>query len=116
MTITTTTAPQDYLATTVCQLTPGTIPWGPGWFLIAANDRVEAGPFLTEDAALYAGDWLEDSCMGVHPAWELGVKYDDGEEYDGPPYQPRYSAVGLIVGSRVRDRGKKKGDTLAHAG
>ena len=86
----------DVLSGTTCQLVPGTIPWGPGWYLVAANDRVEAGPFLTEDAALWAGDWLEDQCLGVHPAHE-----------DGPPYLPRYSASGLLVGSRVRHRGKR---------
>lgn len=88
---TTALAPLDFLAGTVCQLTPGTIPWGPGWFLIAANSRVEAGPFLTEESARHAAGWLHDNAMGVHPS----------------PWQPRYSAVGLIIGSRVRDRSKK---------
>lgn len=79
----------DYLAGTTCQLTPGTIPWGPGWYLVARNGRVEAGPFLTEDSAHHARRWLRDNSMGVHPA----------------PWAPRFSSVGLIIGSRVRDRG-----------
>lgn len=94
-----------FLAATICQLVPGTIDWGPGWYLVAANARVEAGPFPSEAAALAGGGWLEDGAMGVHPAWEVG-----------PPYLPRYSQVGLIVGSRLRDRGKKSaGELVASA-
>lgn len=96
----------DFLSATVCQLTPGTIPWGPGWYLVAANTRVEAGPFLTEDAALHAGAWLDANALGVHPAWE---RDDDDTDDEMPPYLPRHSAVGLIIGSRVRDR--RKDDT-----
>lgn len=105
-------APLDFLAGTACTLCPGTIPWGAGWYLIAENTRVEAGPFATEEEAVDAAWWLDDQAMGVHPAWEQGEKYgDDAEEYDGPPYQPRYSAHGLLVGSRVRDRKKKPEET-----
>lgn len=78
----------DVLAGTACQLVPGTIPWGPGWYLVAANTRVEAGPFLTEEAAAHAARWLDNQCLGVHPA----------------PYVPRHSRTGLLIGSRVRDR------------
>jgi hypothetical protein len=91
--------PMDYLSTTVCQITPGTITWGPGWYLVAANARVEAGPFLTEQAAAHAAEWLDDSSLGVHPS----------------PWEPRYSAVGLIVGSRIRDRSGNRSEDLAHA-
>lgn len=92
------TAP-DYLADSSCSLVPGVIPWGPGWYLIAANARVEAGPFPDEATALLAGSWLEDRSQGVHPAFE---------NPPGPPYLPTFSAVGLIVGSRKRDRSRCK--------
>lgn len=95
-----TLAPMDFLASTVCQLTPGTIPWGPGWYLVSSNSRVEAGPFLTELAAEDAAAWLEDNALGVHPF----------------PWTPRYSAQGLLIGSRVRDRKKSCRQGLAQAG
>lgn len=98
----------DFLTGTVCQITPGTIPWGPGWYLIAANTRVEAGPFLTEESALYAAHWLDEACMGVHPTWEPEEPEDGSEPAPVPPYQPRYSAAGLLIGSRVRDRKKNQ--------
>lgn len=94
-----TLAPQDFLSGTVCHITPGTIPWGPGWYLVAANARVEAGPFLTELSATEAASWLDDNALGVHPG----------------PWSPRYSAQGLLIGSRVRDR-KKCQDNLAATG
>lgn len=78
----------DVLAGTSCQLVPGTVRWGAGWYLVASNTRVEAGPFLTKDAAWHAALWMEDESLGVHPG----------------PYRPRYSATGLLIGSRVRDR------------
>lgn len=92
-------APMDFLSGTVCQVVPGTIPWGPGWYLIATNARVEAGPFLTELAATQAAEDLEDQALGVHPG----------------PWSPRYSSQGLLIGSRVRDR-KKSREALAEAG
>lgn len=95
-----TSAPLDFLTGTICQLTPGTIRWGPGWYLVAENTRVEAGPFLTEEAARHAADWLEDNALGVHPH----------------PWTPRYSAVGLLIGSRVRDRRKDSAAILASVG
>lgn len=95
------TAP-DYLADSSCSLVPGLIRWGPGWYLIAANSRVEAGPFPDEDTALLAGHWLEDRSQGVHPAVE------DDEDPSAPPYRPTFSAVGLIIGSRKRDRSRTK--------
>lgn len=85
-------AQMDYLAGTTCQLVPGTIPWGPGWYLVGRNERVEAGPFLTALSARYAADWLDDNGLGVHPG----------------PWEPRYSTTGLIVGSRIRDRRRKE--------
>ncbi len=96
------TAP-DYLADSSCALVPGVLPWGPGWYLIAANCRVEAGPFPDEDTARLAADWLDDQGMGVHPAWE-----PTEDEPLVAPYRPAYSAVGLIVGSRKRDRAGEK--------
>lgn len=59
---------------------------GPGWYLVAANDRVEAGPFPCETTAERAAQWLDDQGMGVNPA----------------PWTWRHSAVGLLVGSRFR--------------
>lgn len=88
----------DFLSGTICHIVPGTIPWGPGWYLVATNTRVEAGPFLTELAAAEAADWLEDHALGVHPG----------------PWEPRHSSQGLLIGSRVRDR--KKSATLLPTG
>jgi hypothetical protein len=79
---------QDFLAGTVCDLVPGRLPWGPGYYLIAANDRVEAGPFPSLVACLRAMAWMDDHAMGVHPA----------------PWTTRYSRNGLLIGSRIRDR------------
>lgn len=89
----------DYLSGTACQIIPGTIPWGPGWYLVADNTRVEAGPFLTEETAEHAAQWLDDNALGVHPA----------------PWTPRWSGQGLLVGSRIRERGKMTAG-LADAG
>ena len=92
-------APADFLTNTACQVVPGTIPWGPGWFLVSTNGRVEAGPFLTEETAFHSADWLEDNGLGVHPA----------------PWTPRWSSSGLLIGSRVRDR-RRLAESLADAG
>jgi hypothetical protein len=79
----------DILSNTACTIVPGTIPWGPGWYLVSEdNRRVEAGPFATDHDAELAAGWLEDSDLGVHPL----------------PYQARQSPVGLVIGSRIRDR------------
>lgn len=71
---------------------------------MAANSRVEAGPFATDVDAKEGAVWLDDECLGVHPG----------------PYVPRYSATGLLIGSRVRERRKKPRGAdrreLAHAG
>lgn len=83
-----TLAALDYLVGTACQIVPGTVRWGPGWYLVAANQRVEAGPFLSEPDAVLAARWLDDECLGVHPA----------------PYSTRWSGQGLLIGSRIRDR------------
>ena len=78
----------DYPWGLVCDLVPGRLPHGPGYYLIAMNDRVEAGPFATMAAALRAAGWMEDHGMGVHPG----------------PWAPRWSEVGLLVGTRIRTR------------
>ena len=57
-----------------------------GWYLIAANGRVEAGPFQDEAAAEYAARWMDDEARGVNPA----------------PWLPKYSHAGLQIGSRWR--------------
>ena len=81
------TAYADVITNTACDLNlPGVQPWGPGWFLIAANKRVESGPYEDERAALDAAFWMEDNGYGVHPL----------------PWTPRHSATGLIIGSRSR--------------
>lgn len=92
-----TMAPMDFLSGTTCQLVPGLIPWGPGWYLVAANARVEAGPFLSVEDAEAAARWMSDRCYGVHPA----------------PWSPRYSAQGLLIGSRIRERSQAEGLPLA---
>ena len=84
------TPPMDFLAGTTCQLVPDLQPWGPGWYLVSSNTRVEAGPFATPADAEKAAAWMEELGLGVHPS----------------PWEPRWSATGLLVGSRVRDRGK----------
>lgn len=94
-----TLAPLDFLAGTTCQLVPNVAPWGPGWYLVSTNTRVEAGPFATPELAAQVADWMEENCLGVHPS----------------PWEPRYSGQGLLVGSRVRDRGKLP-ESLAIAG
>ena len=78
----------DYPWGLVCDLVPERLPHGPGWYLIAANDRVECGPFASMAAALRAGAWLEDNGMGVHPG----------------PWTLRWSATGLLIGSRTKPR------------
>lgn len=87
-----TQAPMDFLAGTACSLVPGVVSWGPGWYLIAANLRVEAGPFIAVEDAMSAAVWLDDQSEGVHPA----------------PWAPRYSTTGLLIGSRIRLRGDRQ--------
>jgi len=76
-----------------CQVgVPGVMPLAPGrsrapgWYLIAANNRAEAGPFATEAEARAGARWLDDHVLGVNPA----------------PWLPVYSAKGLVIGSRVK--------------
>lgn len=57
-----------------------------GWYLIAENNRVEAGPFPDEDAAQRGAVWLEVSGRGVNPS----------------PWRPLFSRTGLRIGSRWR--------------
>lgn len=80
--------PVDVLAGTACDMVPGTGPWGPGHYLIAANGRVEAGPFTAIPDALTALVWLEKVGHGIHPA----------------PWTTRHSRHGLLIGSRIRER------------
>lgn len=82
------TITQDVLTGTCCDVVPGVVRWGPGWYLVAANDRVECGPFLSEIDAAAATWWLDEHGMGVHPA----------------PWVLRFSRTGLMIGSRIRDR------------
>lgn len=90
----------DFLSGTVCQLLPGTVRWGPGWYLVAANGRVEGGPFLTALAACQGADWMDERCLGVHPG----------------PWVPRYSGQGLLIGSRVRVRERRRSQDLVATG
>lgn len=77
----------DYSPT--CELgIPGRQPHGPGFFLVASNGHVEAGPFAGMEAAVAAARWLHDNDRGVNPG----------------PWRPVYSRMGLVVGSRYRDR------------
>lgn len=70
-----------------CQVgVPGVQAFGPGYFLVAANKRVECGPFDTEQDASKAAEWLEDQSLGVHPY----------------PWRVVYTPVGLLVGSKCR--------------
>lgn len=57
-----------------------------GWYLIAANQRVEAGPFADELEANAAAVWMDEHARGVNPA----------------PWSPLFSRTGLQIGSRWR--------------
>lgn len=70
-----------------CDLVPGRMPHGPGWYLAAANMITEAGPFPTKADALAAARWMDDTGHGVNPA----------------PYTPFYSPRGVTVGIRRKD-------------
>lgn len=79
-----------------CQLVPGVERHGPGWYLISVGPSwspgdvvrgiVECGPFGSEASALRTAEFMDENALGVHPA----------------PWVPRYSARGLIIGSRLR--------------
>lgn len=70
-----------------CEIVPGTLSGTrTGWYLVAANRRVEAGPFATEQDAHDAAWWLEDRGRGVNPS----------------PWVPQFSRTGLQIGSRWR--------------
>lgn len=70
-----------------CDLVPGVLRGvRQGYYLVAANFRVEAGPFGTIDAAYAAAVWLEDECRGVHPA----------------PWRPVWARNGLLIGTRLK--------------
>lgn len=66
-----------------------------GWYLIAANRRVEAGPFPTREAARRAARWMDEQGEGVNPA----------------PWRPLFSRSGLLVGSRWRPARKPSGQS-----
>jgi len=75
----------DYAPT--CGLpAPGSLPHGPGWYLVAANEVVEAGPFATADEAHAAAGWLDEQGLGVNPY----------------PWEPVFSLRGVVVGARRR--------------
>lgn len=57
-----------------------------GWYLIAANARVEAGPFATEADALAGAAWLDAGGWGVNPY----------------PWEPVFSRKGMTIGSRLK--------------
>jgi len=58
----------------------------PGWYLIAANSKVEAGPFRDQAQAEGAARWMDDQALGVNPL----------------PYVAVEAPRGLIIGSRYR--------------
>jgi hypothetical protein len=69
---------------------------GPGWYLIGANNLVEAGPFPTQVAAERFADWLDDEGLGVNPA----------------PWIADYSPKGLLIGTRRRPPRPKRRRTV----
>lgn len=72
-----------------CQVLPGPRrTTGPGWYLVARNMRVEAGPFTSTEEADHYAQWMDENSMGVNPA----------------PWRPRWSPTGLLIGTRVKPR------------
>lgn len=69
-----------------CDVVPGTGGRKPGWYLVAANLRVEAGAFSSQAEAEEAAVWLESQSRGVHPY----------------PWKPVYTRHGLLVGTRLK--------------
>lgn len=67
---------------------PGVQPWGPGWYLIGANNLVELGPFSTPQDAEYAAAWMDEHGYGRNPL----------------PYSVHWSPRGLKFDTRRRDR------------
>jgi hypothetical protein len=53
---------------------------------VAANRRVEAGPFASQEDAEAAAVWMERNVRGVNPE----------------PWHPVHTAKGLLIGSRVK--------------
>lgn len=90
---------EDYAPS--CEIgVPGVIPGGgPGWYLLSLEGQVaEAGPFATEQDAILGGLWMEDHARGVTPN----------------PWEPVYSAKGLVIGARRR-MGRRRGRELTAA-
>lgn len=70
-----------------CDLIPGVMRGGKqGWYLVAANFRVEAGPFASVEDAQVAAFWMDEECRGVHPA----------------PWRPVWARNGLLIGTRLK--------------
>ena len=79
-----------------CALLPGVERHGPGWYLVSVGERwregdpvlgiVECGPLASEEAAYRMAEFMDENALGVHPA----------------PWIPRWSARGLVIGSRLR--------------
>lgn len=76
-----------------CEVLPQRQPWGPGWYLIAANRRVEAGPFSTQEEAEAVASYMDEHSLGVNPS----------------PWRPAFSPRGLTIGTRVRATRHKVG-------
>lgn len=83
---------QHYHYGPACDLIPGTIGKVRGWYLIAANGRVEAGAFASEADALAAAEWLDDNSRGVHPY----------------PWTVTWARQGLLVGTRLKKATRKR--------
>lgn len=71
-----------------CEVLDDRHPHGPGWYLIAANNRVEVGPYPTQEAAERAAERLEREARGINPA----------------PWWPLRSPRGLLIGTRVKPK------------
>lgn len=71
-----------------CEVLADRHPHGPGWYLIAANHRVEVGPYPDREAAEAAAVLLDEQTRGVNPG----------------PWWPLLSPRGLLIGTRIKPR------------